>query len=96
MSGYGNFSYKAAGIYVAHLPLQVPKNSNPCTLLAGRALQEKICRRRAKVMTGIHKRVGDVRKQDKVLTVEVVKSIQRILEGEWTQVKDDLPGLATK
>jgi hypothetical protein len=41
-------------------------------------------------MTGIHKRVGDVRKQDKALTIEVVKSIQRILEGEWNQVKEDL------
>jgi hypothetical protein len=30
------------------------------------------------------------------LTIEVVKSIQRILEGEWNQVKEDLLALSAR
>jgi hypothetical protein len=37
----------------------------------------------SRFMTGVHKRVGQVRKPDKELTIDVIHAVDRILEGEW-------------
>jgi hypothetical protein len=38
-------------------------------------------------MTGIHKRVGQVRKPDKELTIDVIHAVDRILETEWQNAR---------
>jgi hypothetical protein len=39
-------------------------------------------------MSGLHKRVGEVRKQDEPVTIEVLREVGKILEGEWRQASD--------
>jgi hypothetical protein len=34
-------------------------------------------------MSGIHKRVGEIRRQDESITIEVLHCIDKILESEW-------------
>jgi hypothetical protein len=34
-------------------------------------------------MHGVHKRVGEVRKSDEIITIDVLHTIDKILEGEW-------------
>jgi hypothetical protein len=38
-------------------------------------------------MEGLHKQVGEVRHQDKPITIEVLHELDRILEAEWQQAK---------
>jgi hypothetical protein len=42
-------------------------------------------------MEGLHKRVGEVRHQDKPITIEVLHELDWILEAKWQQAK--LPSL---
>jgi hypothetical protein len=37
----------------------------------------------SRFMTGIHKRVGEVRKQDKLVTIDVLHKVEIILEDQW-------------
>jgi hypothetical protein len=37
----------------------------------------------SRFMSGVHKRVGQIRKPDRVLTINVIHSADRILESEW-------------
>jgi hypothetical protein len=37
----------------------------------------------SRFITGIHKRVGEIRKQDEPMTIEVLHAIDKILESEW-------------
>jgi hypothetical protein len=37
----------------------------------------------SRFMHGVHKRVGDVRKPDEIITIDVLHAIDIILEGEW-------------
>ncbi len=39
-------------------------------------------------MSDLHKRVGEVRKQDKPVPIEVLREVGKILEGEWRQGSD--------
>jgi hypothetical protein len=41
----------------------------------------------SRFMTGIHKRVGQVQKPDRVLTIDIIHAVDRILENEWTNAK---------
>jgi hypothetical protein len=41
----------------------------------------------ARFMTGIHKRVDQVHKPDKELTIDVIHAVYRILETEWLNVR---------
>jgi hypothetical protein len=38
-------------------------------------------------MYGLHKRVGEVRKPDEIVTLEVLHANDKILEGEWSLAK---------
>lgn len=40
-------------------------------------------------MQGIHKRVGEVRKQDEVITIDVMKEVERVMEHEWHTARTD-------
>ncbi len=37
----------------------------------------------SRFMGGVHKRVGQVRKPDRVLTIDIIHAVDRILESEW-------------
>ena len=37
----------------------------------------------SRFMTGVHKRVGQIRKPDKELTIDVIHAVDRLLENEW-------------
>jgi hypothetical protein len=37
----------------------------------------------SRFMAGVHKRVGQVRKPDRVLTIDIIHAVDRILETEW-------------
>jgi hypothetical protein len=37
----------------------------------------------SRFMTGVHKRVGQVRKPDRVLTIDIIHAVDRLLESEW-------------
>ncbi len=37
-------------------------------------------------MIGIHKRVGEVRRQDGAFTIEIIQEIKKLLEMEWTRL----------
>jgi hypothetical protein len=37
----------------------------------------------SRFMIGVHKRVGQVRKPDRVLTIDIMHAVDRILEAEW-------------
>jgi hypothetical protein len=37
-------------------------------------------------MTGFHKRVGDLKKQDKVMTIDVILEVGKILQSEWNRL----------
>ncbi len=39
----------------------------------------------SRFMVGIHKRVGEVKRQDEAFTIDVLKQIQLILELDWTR-----------
>jgi hypothetical protein len=39
------------------------------------------------LMAGIHKQVGQVRKPDKVLTIDIIHAVDRILEKEWENTR---------
>jgi hypothetical protein len=39
----------------------------------------------SRFMLGVHKRVGQIRKPDKEVTIEVIHAADRILEAEWNQ-----------
>jgi hypothetical protein len=39
-------------------------------------------------MMGIHKRVGEIRRQDAALSIDVLHEIDKILEVEWKATKD--------
>ena len=39
-------------------------------------------------MEGVHKRVGEIKRQDETVTIDVLKAIQLKLELEWHQTKD--------
>ncbi len=41
-------------------------------------------------MTGIHKQVGEIKRQDKPVTINVLHELNKILEIEWRQTKDPL------
>ena len=41
-------------------------------------------------IVGIHRRVGDFRKQDEPITIEILHAVDQILEREWAYVKEDL------
>jgi hypothetical protein len=41
----------------------------------------------SRFMAGLHKRVGEVRKPDKALTIDEVHAIENILEAEWKNTK---------
>jgi hypothetical protein len=43
-------------------------------------------------MDGFHKRVGDIKRQDKAITIDVLKSCLAILKGEWGRVKESVEG----
>jgi hypothetical protein len=38
-------------------------------------------------MMGIHKRVGQVRKADRVFTIDIIHAVDRILENEWDNAR---------
>jgi hypothetical protein len=38
-------------------------------------------------MSGVHKRVGQIRKPDKEFTIDVIHAVDRILESEWEQAR---------
>ena len=40
----------------------------------------------SRFMVGIHKRVGEVRRQDEAFTIEVIQEVKRLLEVEWNGV----------
>ena len=42
----------------------------------------------SRFMVGIHKRVGEVKRQDEAFTIDVLKQIQLILELDWTRGTD--------
>jgi hypothetical protein len=37
----------------------------------------------SRFMTGVHKQVGQVRKPDRVLTIDIIHAVDRLLESEW-------------
>jgi hypothetical protein len=39
-------------------------------------------------MVGIHKRVGEIRRQDEALTIDVLHEVDRILEANWKRAQD--------
>jgi hypothetical protein len=39
-------------------------------------------------MVGIHKRVGEIRRQDEALTIEVLHKVHRVLEARWRSTTD--------
>jgi hypothetical protein len=41
----------------------------------------------SRFMSGVHKRVGQVRKPDRVLTIDIIHAVDRILESEWENSK---------
>jgi hypothetical protein len=41
----------------------------------------------SRFMTGVHKRVGQVRKPDKEVTIDVIHAVDRILESEWENAR---------
>jgi hypothetical protein len=41
----------------------------------------------SRFMHGVHKRVGEVRKPDEIVTIDVLHAIDKILEGEWSLAK---------
>jgi hypothetical protein len=41
----------------------------------------------SRFMHGLHKRVGEVRKPDAIVTIDVLHAIDSILEGEWASAK---------
>jgi hypothetical protein len=43
----------------------------------------------ARFMTGFHKRVGDIKKQEKAITIDIPKACLDILEREWRRLKKD-------
>jgi hypothetical protein len=42
----------------------------------------------SRFMSGLHNHVGEVRKQDEPVTIEVLREVGKILEGEWRQASD--------
>jgi hypothetical protein len=42
----------------------------------------------SRFMSGLHKRVGEVRQQDEPVTIEVLREVGKILEGEWRRASD--------
>ena len=40
-------------------------------------------------MVGIHKQVGEVRKQDEAFTIEVILELKLLLESEWKRTADE-------
>jgi hypothetical protein len=44
----------------------------------------------SRFMTGVHKRVGDERRQDRAITIDVLHAVDKILELEWRRVKVNL------
>ena len=38
----------------------------------------------SRFMIGIHKRVGEVRRQDEAFTIEIIQEVKKLLEMEWT------------
>jgi hypothetical protein len=41
----------------------------------------------SRFMNGVHKRVGEVRKPDEIITIEVLHAVDKILEKEWAKAK---------
>jgi hypothetical protein len=41
----------------------------------------------SRFMTGVHKRVGQVRKPDKKVTIDVIHAVDRVLEMEWQNAR---------
>jgi hypothetical protein len=41
----------------------------------------------SRFMAGLHKRVGEVRKPDKALTIDEIHAVEKILEAEWKRSK---------
>jgi hypothetical protein len=39
-------------------------------------------------ISGLHKRVGEVKKRDKAMTIDVFHAIQAILHAEWGKTSD--------
>jgi hypothetical protein len=39
-------------------------------------------------MTGFHRRIGDLKKQDKAISIDVVLEADKILETEWRKLDD--------
>jgi hypothetical protein len=48
----------------------------------------------SRFMLGLHKRVGETKKRDVPLTIEVVHAVHKLLEAEWRRTAD--PGLRWK
>jgi hypothetical protein len=42
----------------------------------------------SRFMSGLHKRVGEVKKRDETMTIDVVHAIQDILHSEWNRTSD--------
>lgn len=40
-------------------------------------------------MQSLYKRVGEARKQDEVISIDIIKSVEEILEGEWSVAYED-------
>jgi hypothetical protein len=38
-------------------------------------------------MMGVHKRVGQISKPDRVLTIDVIHAVDRILKSEWENAR---------
>jgi hypothetical protein len=41
-------------------------------------------------MVGIHKRVGEIRRQDEALSIDILHEVDKILESRWRNTSDDL------
>jgi hypothetical protein len=42
----------------------------------------------SRFMTGVHKRVGERKRQDEPITIDVLHSIESMLETEWRRTND--------
>jgi hypothetical protein len=42
----------------------------------------------SRFMSGLHKRVGEIKKRDEAITIDVVHAIQNLLKDEWTKTQD--------
>jgi hypothetical protein len=41
----------------------------------------------SRFMHGVHKRVGEVRKPDKIITIDVLHAVDKTLDKEWATAK---------